>query len=63
MRRCRKSTLLKQAIEEIKGRRINEDHIVHINFGNLDFSKFQTKEKLYTELHSNVKDEGDTNFS
>ena len=34
-----KSTLLKQAMEEIKARRINEDHIVYINFKNLAFNR------------------------
>ena len=58
MRRCGKSTLLKQAIEEIKCRGINEDHIIYINFENLAFNKLRSKENLYAELQAKITDEG-----
>ena len=37
IRRCGKSVLLKQIIEEIRERGVREDHIIYINFEDYDF--------------------------
>ncbi len=55
IRRCGKSTLLKQIIEEIKEEGINENHIIYINFEDVDFSYIQT----YLDLNKYVKEKID----
>ena len=57
IRRCDKSTILRQIIDELRKNGISEDHISYINFENLAFNKLRTKENLYAELEARIKDE------
>ena len=57
IRRCGKSTILRQIIDELRKNGISEDHISYINFENLAFNKLRTKENLYAELEARIKDE------
>lgn len=57
IRRCGKSTILRQIIDELRKNGISEDHISYINFENLAFNKLRTKENLYADLEARIKDE------
>ena len=46
IRRCGKSVLLKQIIEEIRERGIREDHIIYINFEDYDFIEYTQAKKI-----------------
>ena len=46
IRRCGKSVLLGQIIEEIKERGIKEDHIIYINFEDYDFIEYTEVRKF-----------------
>ena len=52
MRRCGKSVLLKQIIEEIKDSGINNQHIIYINFEDVSYSSIQD----YKDLNNFIKD-------
>ena len=68
IRRCGKSMLLLQIIDEIKDNGIKDDHIIYINFEDVQYSftknyldlikyikdKIKDKEKYYNTLISNV---------
>ncbi len=53
IRRCGKSTILRQIIDELRKNGISEDHISYINFENLAFNKLRTKENtvsIFTKI-------------
>lgn len=52
IRRCGKSVILKQIIEELKERKIREDHIIYINFEFIEFDNLTD----YKELNKYVKE-------
>ena len=56
IRRCGKSVLLGQIIEEIKERGIKEDHIVYINFEDYDFIEYTEAKKFNEYIKSKIKD-------
>ena len=39
IRRCGKSVILEQIIEELKNKGINEDHIIYVNFEFIEFEE------------------------
>lgn len=51
IRRCGKSVLLKQIIDEIKQRKIKDNHIIYINFEDVEFSFI----KDYKDLNKYIK--------
>lgn len=51
IRRCGKSVLLKQIIDEIKQRKIKDNHIIYINFEDVEFSFI----KNYKDLNKYIK--------
>lgn len=57
LRRSGKSVILTQIIDEIKQRKIKDDHIIYINFESLDFSEITTAKDLDKYIKSKVKDE------
>lgn len=57
LRRSGKSVILTQIIDEIKQRKIKDDHIIYINFESLDFSDITTAKDLDEYIKSKVKDE------
>ena len=56
IRRCGKSVLLGQIIEELKERGIKEDHIVYINFEDYDFIEYTEAKKFNEYIKSKIKD-------
>ena len=56
IRRCGKSVLLGQIIEEIKERGIKEDHIIYINFEDYDFIEYTEARKFNEYVKSKIKD-------
>lgn len=52
IRRCGKSIILKQIMEELKQRKVDEEHIIYINFEFIEFEKLTD----YKELNKYVKD-------
>lgn len=58
VRRCGKSILLSQIKEEFMGNGVTEDHIIEVNFENVEFEKIRTCEKLNKYVLSKMHDEG-----
>lgn len=58
VRRCGKSILLSQIKEEFMENGIQEDHIIEVNFENVEFEKIRTCEKLNKYVLSKIQDEG-----
>ncbi len=52
IRRCGKSIILKQIIEELRRRKVDEKHIIYVNFEFIEFEKLTD----YKELNKYVKD-------
>ena len=52
IRRCGKSVLLKQIIEELKENGIDDEHIIYINFEDVEFSFIET----YLDLNKYIKE-------
>ena len=46
IRRCGKSVILEQIIEELKNKGINEDHIIYVNFEFIEFEELTDYKKL-----------------
>ena len=57
IRRCGKSVLLKQIIDEIKSTGINNDHIIYINFEFIEHEYLQDYKKLNEYIKTHIKDE------
>ena len=56
IRRCGKSVLLGQIIEEIKERGIKENHIIYINFEDYDFIEYTEPKKFNEYIKRKIKD-------
>ena len=46
IRRCGKSVILKQIMQELKEKGIDESHIIYINFELIEFEELQDYKKL-----------------
>ncbi len=57
IRRCGKSVLLMQIMEELKEKGIKEDHIIYINFEDYDFIEYTDPKKFNELIKSKIKDE------
>ena len=57
IRRCGKSVILKQIMNELKGRRIDESHIIYINFELIEYEELQDYKKLNTYIKEKILDE------
>lgn len=57
IRRCGKSVLLMQIIEELKEKGIKEDHIIYINFEDYDFIEYTDPKKFNELIKSKIKNE------
>jgi predicted AAA+ superfamily ATPase len=49
VRRCGKSMLLIQIIDELKDRKVNDDHIIYINFEDFKYNEFTKDLKLFND--------------
>ena len=56
IRRCGKSVILKQIIDEIKEKGIQEDHILYINFEFVEFEDLKDYKKLNSYVKEKIKD-------
>ena len=56
IRRCGKSVLLKQIIEEIKELNVLDDHIIYINFEDVTFSFIENYLNLHNYIKEKIKD-------
>lgn len=57
IRRCGKSVLLKQIMKEIEEKGIAEDHILYLNFEDLDFAMLEDAMALHMYIKERIKDE------
>jgi len=57
IRRCGKSVILKQIISEIKGKGIDEDHIIYINFEDLEYAGIKNEMDLHQYVKTGIKDD------
>lgn len=57
IRRCGKSVLLKQIINEIKNNDINDEHIIYLNFELQDYDNIKNANSLNNYIKEKIKDE------
>ena len=57
IRRCGKSVILRQIIDELKEKGIKEDHIIYINFEFIEFEELTDYKKLNTYIKERIKDQ------
>ena len=58
VRRCGKSVLLSQIEEELRSSGYDEEHIIKVNFEDLQFEKIRNAEKLNKYVINHIKDDG-----
>ena len=56
IRRCGKSVILNQIVDEIKEKGIEENHIIYINFELIEYEELQDYKKLNKYIKDNIKD-------
>ena len=56
VRRCGKSTLFLQYIEHLKSNNIDDDHIIFINFEDLEYEEYTNYKTLYSYLNKRIID-------
>lgn len=56
IRRCGKSTLMQQMMDEIKQQGISDDHMIYINFENYKYKKISNPDALYEYVENAMKD-------
>ncbi len=57
IRRCGKSTIMRQIVDELLERGITEEHIIYINFEDYKYRKISTADALYEYVEAKIKDE------
>ncbi len=57
IRRCGKSVILRQIIEELKNNNCPDDHIIYINFEYIEYEDLRDYKKLNTYIKNKLKDE------
>lgn len=57
IRRCGKSVILEQIIEELKTKGIDEKHIIYVNFEFIEFEELTDYKKLNTYVRERIQDE------
>lgn len=56
IRRCGKSVILNQIVDEIKEKQVNDDHIIYINFELIEYEELQDYKKLNQYIKEKIKD-------
>ncbi len=56
IRRCGKSVILKQIIEELKEKKYDDNHIIYLNFELLDYSNIKNEIDLFKYIKEKIKD-------
>ena len=54
IRRCGKSVILRQIIEELKEKGIKEEHIIYVNFEFIEFEDITDYKKLNNYIKSKI---------
>ena len=57
IRRCGKSVILKQIMNELKEKKIDEKHIIYVNFEFIEFEELQDYKKLNAYIKEKIVDE------
>ena len=57
IRRCGKSTILRQVIAEIKENGVDDSHIVYINFEDYKYHKLTDADAFYEHIEQKIVDE------
>ena len=57
IRRCGKSVILNQIMDEIRKQGVNNDHIIYINFELIEYEELQDYKKLNNYIKANIKDD------
>jgi len=57
IRRCGKSVILEQVIEELKEKEIYEEHIIYVNFEFIEFEELTDYKKLNEYIKAKIKDD------
>lgn len=57
IRRCGKSVILKQIIQELREKGIDEKHIIYVNFELIEFEELQNYKKLNTYIKGKIVDD------
>ena len=56
IRRCGKSVILEQIMQELKERNIDEDHIIYVNFEFIEFENLTDYKELNKYVKGKIKD-------
>lgn len=56
IRRCGKSTIMRQIIDELKQKNIDVEHIIYINFEDYKYRKISNPDALYEYVEEKIKD-------
>lgn len=56
IRRCGKSTIMRQIIDEIRANGVGEEYIVYINFEDYKYRKISNADALYEYIEAQIKD-------
>ena len=56
VRRCGKSVLMTQIIDELKERNIDSEHIIYINFEDYDYADYTEPKRFNEYVKSKIKD-------
>ena len=56
IRRCGKSVLMKQIIDELKTKGIDEEHIIYIHFEDYDYDIYTDSHKFHDFVIAKIKD-------
>ena len=56
IRRCGKSVILEQIMEELKAKNVSEDHIIYVNFEFIEFEELTDYKKLNSYIKSKITD-------
>ncbi len=57
IRRCGKSVVLRQIIDEIKEKGVREDHIIYMNIESKEYSDIRNDDELYAYIKSKMIDQ------
>lgn len=57
IRRCGKSVILKQIMNELKEKEVDENHIIYVNFELIEFEELQDYKKLNKYIKEKIKDD------
>lgn len=63
IRRCGKSVLMNQIIEEIKQNNVDDEHIIYINFEDYDFIDYTEPHKFNNYIKEKIIDKKNTIYS